>query len=281
MIARYLDEVLPHRYQPKGRQNRRNQLAYWTGALGELRLADLTPEAVMDSRAGLEAGKGPGGKAVSPATSNRYLAALSHVFTVAQREWGWLPYHPIRGRVDRRRESGGRVRYLSEDERKALLEACAAEGHVYLESLVVVAICTGARQGELVAARWRHVDLGRQVWEIPESKSGRPRVVPLAPPTVAALRSLPRGIGEADEVFPGPLPRAAWERAREAADLADVRFHDLRHTAASYLAMSGASVRDIQEILGHRTLAMAQRYAHLSVSHLSEAANRMASRWMT
>ncbi len=277
MLDRYEAEILPRRYSEKDRRHRSAQLGYWREALGHLALVDLTREAVSDARAKLEAGRGPSGAIVSPATSNRYLAALSHACTIAVREWGWLADHPIRGRVDRRKEGRGRIRYLSTEERERLLEACAAEGG-HLHALVVVAILSGARKGELVAARWRHIDLAGRRWEIPDSKSGHPRVVPLVPQAIESLRSLPRGIGEADLVFPF-FPRRAWERARDAAGLDDVVFHTLRHTAASYLAMSGASTRDIQEILGHRTLAMAARYQHLSPSHLSDVADRMAA-WM-
>lgn len=265
LIDRYLAEVAPG-LRGREPETRQWQLAFWRRELGPLLLADLTPAAIASARSRLRCG---------PATCNRYLAALSHAVSFAVREWDWLNEHPVR-RVKRAREPKGRMRFLSEEERARLLTACRTSASLY--ALVVLALSTGARKGELLRLCWRDVDLlGRRAL-IPQTKSGKPRTVPLVPAAVEALRRLMRQVGE-DRVFLHSH-RRQWEEARAAAGLAGVPFHALRHTAASYLAMSGASVRDIQSILGHETLAMAQRYAHLTDDHLGAVADRMAERFL-
>jgi integrase len=278
LIDRYLKEILPTK---RSGRSQWAQFLFWQSELGHLALADLTPALVADCRDRLAKGETPSGKPASPATQVRYLAALGHAVTVAVREWGWLDDNPVR-KVRRPKEPGGRVRFLSEEERTALLAACKMSQNPLLYPLVVLALATGARLGELLSLRWADVDLARGVARLARTKNGEPRALPLTGHALAVLKghaALCRN--DTAFVFPsehGRTPaslRKPWERALAEAGIAGFRFHDLRHTAASYLAMTGATPTDIAAVLGHKTLAMVKRYAHLSDQHVSQVVARM------
>ncbi len=279
MIDRYLETVVPGRLADE--RTRRTQLRWWKKELGAWTLADVNRALIVEIRdRRLIPKKKANGERIAPATVSRYLAALRHVFSMACREWGWLETNPMAG-ISRPREPRGRVRFLDEDELERLLDACAQSTDPNLYALVELALCTGMRQGELLGLRWRDVDLvrGRVVAHV--TKNGERRGVPLMPRAVEVLRDhMGRQAPGTLHVFPGPRtggPAAfnhrLWNLAREAAELEDFRFHDLRHTTASYLAMRGASSLQIAEILGHKTLAMVKRYAHLSDAHTRAVLN--------
>jgi integrase len=217
----------------------------------------------------------------SSATVVRYMAALSHAFTIAVREWGWLDDSPMR-KVSKPKEPRGRIRFLSDDERQRLLDACKASRNPYLHTVVVLALATGARKGELLSLRWPDVDLKRGTLTFHQTKNGERRAVPLTGQALALMQQHAKVRRLTTQlVFPnatGTRPlgiRNAFAAAVQRAGIADFHFHDLRHSAASYLAMSGASLMEIAEILGHKTLAMVKRYAHLSEAHTAGVVARM------
>jgi integrase len=286
LLARYREDVLPQYDQ--GEQKKRDQrLKWWEERLGHARLADITPAAIAECKSRLaRGGEGvtPSGKPLSPATQVRYLAGLSHVLNHAVRELGWIDANPAE-KVRRPREPRGRVRFLSEDERKRLLEACRRSADRRLYPLVMLALGTGARQGELMRLGWEDLDLQRQTAILHKTKNGERRALALSPPVLTAVREWGsiRQLG-IDLVFgkrrAKSFPRKAWDSAVEEAKLADFTFHDLRHTFASYLAMSGATLAELAAALGHKTLAMVKRYAHLTEQHTSQVVNRMAERFL-
>ncbi len=152
---------------------------------------------------------------------------------------------------------------------------------------MILALTTGARQGELLGLRWKDVDFEREALIFHHTKNGERRVAPLAGKAIPSLRSLKslRVFGD-DRVFANSqgrahFPRRYWYRALHEAGIEDFRFHDLTHTAASYLAMSGATLSEIAEILGHKTLQMVKRYAHLSEEHKSSVVHRMAEKLLS
>lgn len=281
LIDKYIAETLPHKKRNKDHAKVAALLGWWRIQIGNFSLQSATPSLIAEYRDKLQNEKTPRGDRRSNGTVNRYLAALSHAFRVAVVEWGWLEDSPMR-RVSRREESKGRVRFLSDDERGKLLEACKASQNPILYPLVVQALSTGARFGELINLRRRDVDLKRRVIILHETKNRERRVLPLAGHAFETMRELlavPRI--DTDLVFPGTDPskpasiKTAWQNALEKAEIEDFRFHDLRHSAASYLAMSGATLAEISEILGHKTLQMVKRYAHLTDSHVSGVVGRM------
>lgn len=220
-------------------------------------------------------------KPLSPATLNRYQAALSAVLTWAQRrrmtpkDW----QNPCR-HLELRPEKNEIVRFLSDDERAGLLAACKASSWPRLYVLVLMGLTTGARRGELEALRWRDVDLERAEASVLRSKNGDKKVLPLVPAVVeelTKLRSKPDAL-----VFPSKRRPdvafnfdPAWDRALKAAGVRNFRFHDLRHSCASYLAQAGAPLLQIAEVLGHRQLSVTKRYSHLTTKHKAELVTRV------
>ena len=138
------------------------------------------------------------------------------------------------------------------------------------------------RRGEILGLTWERIDLASARITLYDTKNGRPRGVPINRAVYDALITLaPDAARRTGLLFRRTSGRAwgkirtAFEKAVERADLKDLRFHDLRHTAASHLVMRGASLKEVQEILGHRTFSMTLRYAHLSPAHLRTAVDRL------
>ena len=184
-----------------------------------------------------------------------------------------------------------RTRFLSEDEIPRLLAACRASRNPLLAPLVTLALTTGARYSELTTLTWERLDLGADfglspVMRLERTKSGKPRTVPLMADAVAALVALePDRIKRVGLVFrlEGSTIRKAFDKALERAGIdkgtdaaSRVSFHTLRHTAASWLTIRGASLRSVQEVLGHATTAQTARYAHLGVAHIRADLDRLA-----
>jgi integrase len=279
LIERYRVGVLPSK---KDAAQQARQLAWWQSRIGSRLLSDLGAPILTEQRDILAAGtdRTPA-KPRTQATVNRYLAALSHVFTIAVQQYEWMTENPLR-RVNRGQESRGRVRFLSDAERERLLTACRDSGNPDLYIAVVLSLATGARRMEVLGLRWPQVDLARNVIALEETKNGERRSLPIGD-TVRDLlkaRAKVRRI-DSDLVFPGRSAnrpaqlRHAWLIALKAAAVEDFHWHDLRHSAASYLAMNGASIQEIAAVLGHKTLAMVKRYAHLSEQHTANVVNRM------
>jgi integrase len=257
------------------------QMGWWKERLGSYTLIDITPALIAEARDKLAKLPSPRGGTMSPSTVVRYLAALSHAFTIAVKEWGWIEDNPVR-KVTKPKEPRGRVRFLSDDERERLLAACRDSRQPYLLPAVVLALSTGMRSAEVTGLTWDRVDLkaGRILLE--ETKNGERRVVPLVGHALellrehAKVRRLDTGL-----LFPGRNPnrpaelRYAFAIALEAAGIEDFRWHDLRHSAASYMLMNGASLGELAEVLGHKTLQMVKRYSHLSETHTKNLVERM------
>ncbi len=167
-----------------------------------------------------------------------------------------------RPRVDDRRE-----RRLQAGEWQRLMQACDQDRNKLLRPLLVLAVETAMRRGELLAMQWRNVDLQRCTTLLPKTKNGHARTVPLSPVAVEVLVALARND---DRVFPlsGDCVRQGFERLRRRAQVEDLRFHDLRHEAVSRLVERGLSLIEVQQVSGHRTLQMLQRYVHLQTADI-------------
>lgn len=272
-------------------------LAWWVAKLGERPFGGITDDDIFAALEQLRieparryAGRDRQGRAVhrfrptpkSAGTVNRYHAALMAVFTWAirtrraPRTWE----NPAR-RIERLPESGGVVRFLTDEERERLLAACRAARWPRLYLLVLLAITTGARRSELLSLTWGRVDLARGVAHLEATKNGHPRTLPLVPAVVEELARFRSNQPEAC-VFPSRSRRdeprhfeTAWRAALERAAIKRFRFHDLRHTCASYLAQHGASLLEIADVMGHRQLEMVKRYAHLTVDTKAKLVNRV------
>jgi integrase len=277
VITRYMREVLPQK-RASTIPDQARQLRWWKTQLGHALLADVTPALIAECRDKLTRDKA---KPRANATTVRYMAAISHVFTVAVREWQWCDDNPVR-KISKPKEPRGRVRFLSEDERQRLLDSCKVSRNPHLYTIVVLALSTGARRGELLNLCWSDVDVKRGTLTFHQTKNGERRAVPLTGYALevltqhARVRRLDTSLVFPDSTGIRPLGiREAFEYAVKRARITNFKFHDLRHTFASYLAMNGASLMEIAEALGHKTLAMVKRYAHLTVAHMHSVVERM------
>ena len=284
LIDRYIKTVLPNK--PKAIQKQTALLQRWKAEVGGYVLTDVTPSLIAECRDKLAGEVTLRGKLRSPATVNRYMAALSIALTSAVKEWGWIDDNPMR-KVTKGKESRGRVRFLSDDERTQLLSACKESSSIYLYPVVVLALSTGMRQGEIMGLTWDVVDLNQGRAILHETKNGERRAVAITGHALELLKELSK-VRRIDSklLFPSkentpqkpqkPMDlRSPWEAAVKKAELHDFKFHDLRHSAASYLAMNGASLAEIAEVLGHKTLQMVKRYAHLSEGHTARVVASM------
>ncbi|MBO6809245.1 site-specific integrase [Thalassospira sp.] len=296
LVEHYIETVVPVRHAtPQASQTIQLHLTWWKEQLGAFLLADITPSRIAELRDKLLASPACGAdgrpllkkdgsprRRKSPATVVRYLASLSVVFSTAANEWEWVDQNPVQ-KVRRPRESRGRVRFLSDDERERLVEACKASPNPYLYTVVIVALSTGARYGEIIGLKWRDIDLVRGTARLERTKNRERRALPLAHIALEAVKELHQEqkpkpsdfvFARADGAAPMEI-RKHWYNAIEQAEIEDFRFHDLRHSAASYLAMNGATLAEIAEVLGHKTLQMVKRYAHLSDQHTAAVVERM------
>ena len=294
----YTDTVLAE-FEPKEKATRVRQLTWWSKQFSGLSLAEITADRISQARDKLAAetfarGKPrkdkKSGELIAPkqykrtgATVNRYIATLSHLFSFAVKERRLVDRNPV-GDISRKKEPRGRTRFLSEEERTALLDACAKSEWRALRALVLLAITTGARRGELIGLKWSDVDLKKGRALVQETKNDEPRTLPLAGKALEAVRELKlHDSARSEWIFAqpsgllGPFEHfdAHWHAALEAAGISDFHFHDLRHTTASMLAAQGASLLEIADVLGHKTLAMVKRYSHLVVDHKAKVIEKM------
>lgn len=300
LAQRYRDTAFKD-LKASGQVTRARHVSWWVERFGALTLVEITPDRIAEARDALAAetlSRATTRKAMdrsmparhtyqrAGATINRYLATLSHMFTTAVREWRLIDRNPVRD-VSKKKEARGRTRFLDNAERTALLAACASSVWAGLYPLALLAITTGARRGELIRLQWSDVNLDPKSPQalVRESKNGEPRVLPLVGRSLEALGTLRLQHGARSRfVFPAPSGSdrpyeyfdAHWYAALNAAGIEDFRFHDLRHTCASYLASQGASLLEIADVLGHRTMAMVKRYSHLAQGHKATVIEKMA-----
>jgi len=275
-IRLYSEEKLE---QLKDPFTRVQHLAYWEKVIGNVFLADISPSLVLDKRADLKHSR-------SHSTANRYVASLSALLSYASKERQWLESNPCL-LIKKLKEPKGRTRILTETERVNLIRACkACTKYPEMEPIVLLAVTTGMRRGEILKLRWEDINFRTQRIVLWNTKNDDTRTVPLVGPALKALRawSKIRPINNSALVFPSKVNGNqsnifhldhAWRLVKQDAGLTDFRFHDLRHTAASYLAMNGAGLREIGDILGHKTLAMVARYSHLTDDHKLKTVERM------
>lgn len=229
-------------------------------------------------------------KPKSQRTMKYYRDTLAMLFKHAE-NWGWIGRNPMADVKQITNLSNQRIRFLDEDERAALLQACKKSGNRQLYPIVVFALSTGARKGEILGLTLDDIDLDRGVAIFRNTKNGDTRPAPLVGHLKEVLKEQAAWAQERHEAAEKKPPkrwlfpsqdgqkaidiRAPWEKARDQAGIVDFRFHDLRHSTASYLAMSGASQLEIAEVLGHKTLQMVKRYSHLSESHVKGLLSRL------
>lgn len=253
---------------------RRHILPRW----GKLRLTEITSQEVAKWLAE-KAGEG-----LKPATVEKIRVLFGRSFELA-RQWN-IPgteNNPVRG-IARPRFNNARMRYLTAEEAGALQIAVEHSSNPQLKFIVGLLLLTGARVSELLHAEWRHVHLERRQWLIPTSKTGKPRHVPLSQDAIAIIQRLPR-FDRCPYLVPNPETlkpfvsiKRAWQTARALAELPDVRIHDLRHSAASFMINAGIDLYAVGNVLGHADHKSTMRYSHLANDTLLAAVEAGAAK---
>jgi integrase len=216
-----------------------------------------------------------------PASINRELECLSSIFSMAMRKpHRFINENPCR-EVTKLKEENQRNRYLAADEEERLLAACVGD-RAHLRPIIILALNTGMRRGEILSMKWSQVDFQRNFIHLIRTKSGKQREVPINSIVRDELLALQLK-SDGEFVFASPMTgraftdcKRAFTKARELARVEDLHFHDLRHTAATRMADTGAEPSTIKDILGHSDIRMTDRYTHAVESRKRVALERIA-----
>ena len=275
-LDRYLREVSSTK-KPSTHSAEQHKAKALKANLGAYSLAAITPDRVAEYRdERLEAGK-------SASTVRLELSLLSHLFTIAIKEWRvGLFYNPV-ANIRKPAPAKGRDRRLSVDEERVLFKACDKHSNPMLGWIARIALYTGMRAGEIQSLRHDQVDLAKRVVRLSKTKNGSARTVPLIKHAVEIFREAlvhPISPVDTDLVFWGEPGRdgqrrpyefrPAWRRVLKSADITGLRFHDLRHEAVSRLVEAGLGDQEVAAISGHKSMQMLRRYTHLRAEDLVE-----------
>jgi len=207
----------------------------------------------------------------APQTVKHEIGLLNRVLKHCVMDWGIpLPRGIVTAQVRKPSLPPGRDRRLVDDEEIRLLEAAASSKSKEIQDIIVIALETAARRGEIVAMSWEHINLAKQTWHIPHTKTGIPRTVPLSSRAVKTLQALPRRIdGRVWALSADHSITQAFNRVCHRAGIEGLNFHDLRHEAATRFVERGLNQIQAAAITGHKTLAMLNRYMHLKAEDLA------------
>lgn len=259
MLKRYLTDVTPHKRSAESESWRLSKML--KAPMSALALDALQPSHVAAYRDWRLA-------SVKPGTVRRELSLLRTAIAVARREWGLkLGANPV-DKVQRPLARDARDRRLSGDEWRRLELGLRQTRNQEIEPFVRLALETALRRGELLALRWRHVDLDRRVALVPDTKTGQPRTIPLTPEAVRLLTSRSREGALVLDLTPIAL-RHAWGRLCARANVEDLRIHDLRHEALSRFSELGLNTPELASISGHKDVRMLLRYTHVRPAQLA------------
>lgn len=227
-------------------------------AFGHLALSEITTELVSEYRNRRL-------QEVKPATVYQELSLMRRMFNVARREWKWVKENPVADLSFSVGNSNARDRWLTLEEERRLLEC--SERPVWLRPLLVVALHTGMRKGEILRLRWQDIDFGRKILIVHKSKNGQKRGIPMSEvltETLLKRKQETKIIDISGRVFPiaDRSLRVAYAKALEKAGIEEFRFHDLRHTFATRLVQAGVDLYRVQRLLGHKSIVVTMRYSH-------------------
>ncbi len=266
---------LAERYKPlaelqKGYRSKKTFIRQLVEEFGNLNLNEINTFLVEKWRNRLL-------KTCQPATANRKLACLKHMFTKAV-DWDMATEVTLKRvrKVKFEKESKGRLRFLDVDECQRLIECCQK----HLRPIVMLAVNTGMRRGEILPLTWQQIDLRHGYISLYDTKSGDGRQIPMNHTLIEMFNEMPRGL-ESKYVFTNrngdPLTdiKHSFATALKKAEIYNATFHTLRHTAASHLVMAGVDLPSVKELLGHKSLTMTMKYAHLSPGHTKKAVNML------
>jgi integrase len=289
LIERYRAEHLEKKRETSRRDDEDMIRLYIAPRLGKKKVADVTLDHVEALHRDITQGKCKGQRKPAPYRANRVVSLLSKMFNLAIDRWKMRDQaegNPCRG--VRKNPEEDRERFLEDEEIARLIKALTELDDRQAANVIMLALLTGARRGEILKAKWSQFDLPKGKWKKPASHTKQDRIhrVVLSPESVVLLMAIREADPKAIYVFPSPKVHGAprqdvkpqWERVRKTAGLDDLRFHDLRHTYASLLISDGVSLNVIGRLLGHTQAQTTMRYAHLADEPLREATNRVGKR---
>lgn len=276
-IDRYIAEELPRK--PRNARNVQQHLERFRQELGDYALSAIRPSLINEKKVLLENEIIKNGKKRSSTTVRHYLISLSHLFTIAVRDWEWLHENPM-DKVTKPKPKPGRQRYLSEEERNALLIEAQNSRCPVLYPILVLALSTGMRRGEIINLRIIDVDLNNQKINLNVTKNDDPRSIPLKGLALRLISNICKermNLKLSALLFPSPTNplkpydiETAWQACLNRANIKDFRFHDNRHSNASIHAAQGRTLLEIGQSLGHKSPQTTKRYAHLSYEHTAK-----------
>lgn len=261
-LERYEREITPRK---KGAKQEINRISLWK--------RDKLSQRILSSIRGADIAEWRDAKLSTGASSTTVrndLALISHLFTVAEREWGMESLtNPVR-KVKVPSPARARDRRLAPGEEETLLEACANATCTWLSPIVILALETGMRQGELLSLKWNNVNTKQRVASLIDTKNGEAREVPLSNRAISTLKEMPQDIS--GRVFPITQDSLEYHfrKMLGTIDIENLRFHDLRHEATSRFFEKGLNPMEAAAITGHKTLQMLKRYTHLRAEDLAK-----------
>jgi len=270
------NDYLPHAYATKrSAKDDDGRMRNLLPEFGDRPLAEITSHSIQQFHDRLRLQK-------CAATANRHLALLKRCFNLAI-IWGKLDgRNPAKG-IRMHQENNQRQRYLSGSELRLFLTALDEEPNRPLADALRFLLMTGARRTEVLSARWDAIDLDKGQWFLPHTKSGKSRFVLLNDGAIELLRQRGRPAGHV-YVFPGKNvgeaicnPYKGFKRVLKRAGISDLRIHDLRHSFASLAINNGATLYEVQHLLGHADSKTSQRYAHMASDNLRKASAQVAA----
>ena len=260
VLERYLNEITPSKRGHKVEAIRIRKLM--RDPIAATKFGYLKPSHLIKYRNGRL-------KEVSASTVKKEINILSHVFETAIKEWDMpINGNPVR-LISKPKENKPRDRRLENGEEARLLGSCGQSKNPYLLPLVILAIETAMRRGELLGLERQHLKINNRTAYLPMTKNGDSRTVPLSRRAITTLNELP--VHLSGKVFPlsETALRGLWSRACRRAGLVDLHFHDLRHEATSRLFEKGLNIMEVSAITGHKDLKMLKRYTHLKAEDLA------------
>ena len=259
LLKRYLKEVIPHK-KSRDKETWRVK-ALLKRSVSGVGLNNLTSTIISNYKTL---------RLVDGARTTRYdLALIRHCLEFARLEWGYyLPINPV-DLVSKPRLNKPRDRRVGKDDINAMMHALKQTKVTYLKPLILFAIETGLRQGELIKLKWNDVDLDSRLLKVKDTKNGEDRVVPLSNKSLSILQSLPRLGATVFNASHSSLQNA-WKRLIKRSGLNDLHFHDLMHEAISRFIEQGLTIPEAASISGHRTQSMLLRYAHPDLSYIKK-----------
>jgi len=260
MMERYMEEHSARNKAPTSHTRDKSLKDHLVGFFGDLTLAEITPNLISEYKTKRR------DEVAAPQTVNNELGLMSHAFNLAIREWEWVKENPVK-KVSKEKVNNLIERWLTLEEQKNLL----ASSPNWLQEIVLFAVNTGLRQGEILDLKWSQVDLTRKTITILEQKNQGKDTLPLNESALGVLeeRSKDRH-GETEYVFHtrnctrilSPNLQQAFYSALRKSGIEKLRFHDLRHTFATRLVQAGFDLYTVQKLGRWKNISMIMRYAH-------------------